>query len=172
MLNRSMTKRWKSSKPVIHIHNFNSMQYRKNVILLAYLFLLFEKSWHINPWFSIFALFCYEPVQHFFALLLYSIVYSARWVSICLNLCSELSNQFIVLDNGFRSYASYTWDFQEKTICHRFHKASNFLLRVSDLRIQLSSPIFCPSQEFCKKMFKGKRGGIERENREYCQKYA
>ena len=45
------------------------------------------KIMHINPWFWRFSLFCYEPVQHiyFFAELLYSIVYSARWVSIGLN---------------------------------------------------------------------------------------
>ena len=48
------------------------------------------KIMHINPWFWRFSLFCYEPVQHiyFFAELLYSIVYGARWVSIGLNLCA------------------------------------------------------------------------------------
>ena len=50
-------------------------------------FSFIRKSGHINPWFSKFALFCHELVQHiYFAELLYSIVYSERWVSMGLNL--------------------------------------------------------------------------------------
>ena len=49
------------------------------------------KITHINPWFWRFSLFCYKPVQPiFFAELLYSIVYSARWVSMGLNLWAIL----------------------------------------------------------------------------------
>ena len=92
---------------------------------------------YINPWFWRCSLFCYEPVQHnyFFAVLLYSIVYSARWVSIYLNLWG-IPNYFFRIEGGTDGYASIPYYFAYISAEFNLH---THLLRVGfSIKIYLS----------------------------------